>query len=258
MNKALEKEWNQLIKQEQKLINKYKNKKDSKLNQYLEDKIPDKLQNTLENAFSKAFSLVFEKGTTFIEKTFYKENIQNEYKINEMSSSLYKNRKALKKFSKNAKKSNNINIGISSFSGIGLGLLGIGLPDIALFVGILFKSIYEIALNYGFEYESDDEKKFILFLIKTSLSNSYDIEKNNSFINEVIENKNKITLSIDECIKDTSKYLSKELLYMKFIQGIPLVGAIGGLYDAIYLKRISKYVEIKYRRRFYYKKIMNK
>ena len=38
---------------------------------------------------------------------------------------------------------------------------------------------------------------------------------------------------------------------MKFLQGIPVVGAVGGAYDAVYLKRVAEYAELKYRRRFY-------
>ena len=40
---------------------------------------------------------------------------------------------------------------------------------------------------------------------------------------------------------------------MKFLQGIPIVGAAGGAYDAIYMKKVVKYAEMKYRRRFYEK-----
>ena len=42
----------------------------------------------------------------------------------------------------------------------------------------------------------------------------------------------------------------KELLYMKFLQGIPVVGAVGGAYDAVYMKRITEYAELKYRHRY--------
>lgn len=41
---------------------------------------------------------------------------------------------------------------------------------------------------------------------------------------------------------------------MKFLQGIPVVGAVGGAYDVIYMKQINKYGELKYRRRFFYNK----
>jgi hypothetical protein len=56
---------------------------------------------------------------------------------------------------------------------------------------------------------------------------------------------------VEEAIKSAAGCLSKELLYMKFLQGIPVVGAIGGAYDAIYMKQIMEYAELKYRRRFY-------
>ena len=38
-----------------------------------------------------------------------------------------------------------------------------------------------------------------------------------------------------EQIKETSAVLSGELLYMKFLQGIPVAGVIGGAYDSVYL-----------------------
>ena len=38
---------------------------------------------------------------------------------------------------------------------------------------------------------------------------------------------------------------------MKFLQGIPVVGAVGGIYDAVYMKQVMEYAELKYRRRFY-------
>lgn len=45
---------------------------------------------------------------------------------------------------------------------------------------------------------------------------------------------------------------------MKFLQGIPIVGAAGGAYDAVYMKQIVKYAEMKYRRRFYSKRRMER
>ena len=49
---------------------------------------------------------------------------------------------------------------------------------------------------------------------------------------------------------EASHALSSELLYMKFLQGIPIAGIIGGMYDAVYLKRIADYADMKYKRRF--------
>lgn len=54
--------------------------------------------------------------------------------------------------------------------GIGLGVLGIGLPDIPLFTGMVLKSIYETAISYGFPYDTEEEQCYILKLISTALS----------------------------------------------------------------------------------------
>lgn len=51
-------------------------------------------------------------------------------------------------------------------------------------------------------------------------------------------------------IDQTARSLSGELLYMKFLQGIPLAGAVGGAYDVIYLHRIQTYARMKYHKRF--------
>ena len=40
------------------------------------------------------------------------------------------------------------------------------------------------------------------------------------------------------------------LLYMKFLQSIPIVGAVGGAYDFVYMKQINEYARIKYHKRF--------
>ena len=41
---------------------------------------------------------------------------------------------------------------------------------------------------------------------------------------------------------------------MKFLQGVPIVGIVGGAYDVVYLKMITEYANLKYKRRFLLKK----
>lgn len=251
---ALQKEWLKLVRQEQIYLQKKMQKTDSKLNKLLADKVPANLQNTLDTAFSKAFYVVFEKGTTVIEKTYKKEELEQTYQINEYAAKVRGNRKSLKAFSKKASGAGNLNLLISGVSGIGLGVLGIGIPDIVLFTGLLLKGVYEIALNFGFDYESEEEKKFILLMIQGALSYGKELEEINDELNLFIENGTFVRQrSLEQCIDETAGCLSKELLYMKFLQGIPIVGAAGGAYDAIYMRQVVKYAELKYRRRFYLK-----
>ncbi len=55
---------------------------------------------------------------------------------------------------------------------------------------------------------------------------------------------------IDYQIAAAANSVSKEMLYMKFVQGIPIIGIAGGLTNTVYLKKIVDYAELKYRRRF--------
>lgn len=252
----LEKEWAKVEKQEQLYMQKRMEKKDSRLNQLLEKKVPENLQKTLDTAFSKAFYLIFEKGTGVIEKTYKRDELEKTYQINEFAAQVRNNRKSLKTFSKKASGAGNLNMLISGVSGIGLGVLGIGIPDIVLFTGLMLKSIYEIALNYGFDYEKEEEKQFILLLIRGAISYGDELHEVNDELNYFMETghftRSKV---LGDSINEAAGGLSKELLYMKFLQGIPVVGAAGGAYDVIYMKQVVKYAEMKYRRRFYNKRM---
>lgn len=249
---SIEKEWKKLQKQEIDFLVKNIRREESALNQLLEDKVPEGLQGTLDKAFFKAFQLVFEKGTGVIEKTYNKEKIEIDYQLGEIKADMTNDRKELKAFSSKAKTSGAVNTLVSGASGVGLGVLGIGVPDILLFTGMMLKNVYQIALNFGFGYESEDEKKFILLLIQGALSSGNDLREINNeadlFIDKGVFGAED---DLQTRIKAAAECMSKELLYMKFLQGIPFVGAVGGAYNAIYMRRISKYAELKYRRRFY-------
>ena len=247
----IEKEWELLLKKEAKLYQSKQEKKDSKVNQLLAEKVPEKLQQTLDTAFYKAFLMIFEKGTKVIEKTYEKKEMETVYKVREYEEDLRRSRKALKAFSKQANSKGTENVLLSGVSGIGMGMLGIGLPDIPIFTGMLFRSIYEIALSYGYEYESEQEQYFILLLIQGAAAYGEEFleieETIHCFIQEPYV---PIGYEKAEHAKVAAGGLSKELLYMKFLQGIPIVGAVGGVYDVIYMNRVTEYAKLKYGRRF--------
>lgn len=248
-------EWEKVQKREQKFLKERKEKKDSFLNQKLADKVPSKLQGTLDKAFAKAFGMIFEKGTEIIEKTYRKAELQKTYKINEYTDQIRQSKKSLKTFGKRAENSGRVNILVSGVAGVGMGIAGIGIPDIPVFTGMILKSIYEIALNYGYEYETEGERRFILMIIQGAVSYGKEMYEINDDIDDYILNV-EVPEMYDEKkqIEQTAAKLSKELLYMKFLQGIPVVGAVGGVYDVIYLKRITEYAHIKYKKRFLIKK----
>ena len=251
----IDQEWDRNQKKERKFLSLGEQKEASFLNQMLAEKVPDKMQGTLEKAFAKAFGVIFEQGTGIIEKTYKKDELQKEFKINEYANEIHQSKKSLKVFEKKAGSSGRMNLVLSGATGIGMGILGIGIPDIPLFTVMVLRSIYEIALSYGFEYESEAERRFILMLIQGAVFYGSEMLEVNDQIDMYI-NTGTVPCGYAEKvqIKRTAAGLSKELLYMKFLQGIPIIGAVGGFYDAIYMKRITKYANLKYKKRF----LMNK
>ena len=63
-------------------------------------------------------------------------------------------RAGLRRLYSGARRANAANTLLTTAEGIGLGALGIGLPDIALFLGVLLRGLYSTAMNYGFNCSS--------------------------------------------------------------------------------------------------------
>ena len=87
------------------------------------------------------------------------------------------------------------------------------------------------------------------------LEESDKFEKQNDELNRFIDEVDKYEFvvekeDIDYQIAAAANSVSKEMLYMKFVQGIPVIGIAGGLTNTMYLKKIVDYAELKYRRRF--------
>ena len=138
------KELEKVEKKEEAFLSKRADKKETYLNNLLANKVPEKLQSTLDAAFAKAFRMIFEKGTAVIEKTYNKEAREQNFQISEYSAEVKKNRRSARVFSKKAASTGRINMALSGISGIGMGALGVGLPDIPIFTAMILKSIYEI------------------------------------------------------------------------------------------------------------------
>ena len=273
-------EWKALVKREERFITAARHQKEPLLNRKLERFVPEKLEDTLNLAFYKAFELIFNRGTSIIEKTYRKEDMENTYKVNAYAAGLKESRKTMKAFSREAGKNKVRNLAAA---------------DIPLFTGMVLKSIYETAISYGFSYDTAEEQCYILKLISTALSRGDAAESGNrsldamgrlirtgtplseTALSETALSETTLsgtplpgtfcgqdglaalpggpeshdTASLrTSLMQQASHALSSELLYMKFLQGIPIAGIIGGVYDAVYLKRIADYADMKYKRRF--------
>lgn len=234
--KEIRKELRRIRNREAELLLKYKYGKRISLESILNKYLPDTLEETLDSAFREAFKVVFAKGSSIINKTF------NEKKLRESKGT---DAEAQMLWAKDML--------LTGVEGTGLGLLGVGLPDIPVFTAMLLRTIYQTALSYQFEYTTKTEQVFILHLIEAALARGKKSEELSSrldeFMREIDEDGFEYYGSINDQIAVTSKAMSDEMLYLKFVQTIPVVGVAGGLSNPIYLNRIKSYADVKYRKR---------
>ncbi len=253
-----QKELINVINKENKFIKSSMKPLDIKIVNDIKEKVPTKLEQTLEKAFLKAFDIVFIKGTNLIEKSYSKEKILNEYLKNDEKTLKYNDRKSLKYINSKSNSKANINIAFSTFKGAGFGILGIGPMDIPLFLSQILKSIYEISISFGYDYTQEKEKIFILKIIYTSLLEDNRIISNNIILDKMIRNDNEYKqYHLEDEIKNVSNILCTKLLVSKFVQGLPLIGVAGGVYDGIFLDKILKFAKLKYYHRYLYNKTLN-
>lgn len=245
-----EREWKKLKKSEKAFLERNCTVQPARWQEKIEQHVPEKLNDTLKAGFCKAFRLIFDKGTGIIETTYNRKKKEENYKINEYTARVKSNRRSLRAFERQAKGSKGVNMAVSTVEGIGMGVIGMGIPDIPVFIGVVLKGIYEIALSYGFSYDTQEEQIFILKLIETSLSHGTDLLAENAELDTWIREPFSFEVSRKEQIQKTADVLAEEMLYLKFIQGIPLVGVAGGLFDVVYQKKITDFAELKYHKRF--------
>ena len=60
---------------------------------------------------------------------------------------------------------------------------------------------------------------------------------------------------LEEQIRETASVFAMDMLILKFIQGLPVVGIFGGMANPIYYNRVLKYVQLKYRKRYLLKQM---
>lgn len=249
---AQNREMTAVMRQELRLWRAARRRQIPQWKQKLEQMVPDKARRGLEQAFGRGFSLIFSKGVGVIEKTYPKQDLQSDYAIRDYAFRLKGRRRELKQIHRGAGRLNLRNLTATTIEGVGLGLLGIGMPDVAVFLGVLFRGIYETALSYGFAYESPAEKLLILKMMEAALSSGDDWARSNEQVDQMLvrEMADITPAELEEQIRRTAAAFSVELLLLKFIQGIPVAGVLGGAGNTVYYHRIMQYVQLKYRKRY--------
>lgn len=166
----IEKELDHIARREARLTKQAQQYQTARWKENLEQKIPPRVHTNLQTAFCKAFELIFEKGTGLIEKTYSRSEMELDFQVHDYAVGLKGGKKELRGLKTDIRRGNLVNMAVSAVEGVGLGALGIGLPDIALFLSVILKGTYETAVRYGFSYDTPREKLFILKMLEASMA----------------------------------------------------------------------------------------
>ena len=253
----LKKELSRLEKTEEKLRLAAMNGTSSSWKNELEKRLPEKVYAGIESAFCKAFSLTFDQGRAIIEKSYNKDSLSADHSIRDYAISVKGGRREIRNISKSANRAGLINLAVTTLEGVGLGALGIGLPDIVFFISTLLKGTYETAINYGFGYESREEQYLILKMLSVPLKNSEDWEYSDMEIERLMQEGVGDISDKDfaDQMKATASVFALDMLALKFLQGIPVIGLFAGAANPVYYRKISQYVNLKYQKHYYLKKL---
>ena len=160
-------------------------------------------------------------------------------------------RRSLRMLDAAGKRSKLLNSAVTTVEGIGLGILGVGIPDIPVFLSMLLKGMYETAASYGYDYNKKEEQILILRMIAAGLADGPEKRKADSLVEEWLGFMPASTaLTFEDEVKRAAEALSNAMLMAKFIQGLPVVGAAGGLSNPVVYQKVSQYASLKYKKRY--------
>lgn len=217
----------------------------------LNEKVPEKVRAGLESAFRKAFSVVLEKGSSLIGKTFNRDEAEKDHQVRDFAVRLKGSRKELRRVRGGAARADIVNVAATTVEGAGLGFVGVGLPDIVLFISVILKGIYECAAHYGREHTDPRERYLILKMIEASLSRRDDWVRLNGEVDELLMNGYiPSEEELQEQVRRTADACAMDMLLQKFFQGLPVIGVLGGIANPVYYSKITGYAKTKYHKAY--------
>lgn len=225
----------------------------------LRSKIPNTVRSKLEYAFEKAFSLLFgPEGTRFLEHTYARKKLEAQAELWQAPLSPAQARQALGEMERSVGLTRPLETAAAGAEGVVLGLLGVGLPDIPVLLAWLLRSLYRDATRYGFSYESPAERVYLLLLLQGALTEG-EVRRELSLradrLGRGLDHGWEVSFCLEEEVRKASVLLSERLLLVKFIQGLPVVGVVGGLSNLSLSAAVSEYGTLKYKKRFLERKV---
>ena len=238
-------------RREQRFLAQYAERPERWLDRTVEAHVPETFINTLQAAFEKAVALVFDKGAGVVMGRRHRADRREAYQLRLYAAGLRESRRNLRAFARDAGRASRGSVLLSGAAGVGLGLLGMTLPDIPLVTALLLKCVYETAESFGFPCTEDGERIYALRVMETALSYGDELERGSRALETFAQTGAwPEPVSLDGQIRAAACRLAETMLYGKALQNIPVAGAVGGAGDFVCLRRVRRYAAIQYEKRF--------
>ena len=185
-------------------------------------------------------------------KTYDADALKSEYAQKRVGVQTQGDRSLIKRLRKPSEKRYLKSLGVATTEGIGLGLLGIGLPDIPILIGNMIRTCTVSAQSHGLNTDRTDEQVYMLRLIRLAAMPTDERRAANrqlDALGEAIDAGTEAHFDLEEEMRLTSERLSMTLLFSRFVMGLPVVGVAGGLYNPVIVSQLHQLAEVKYEAR---------
>lgn len=204
----------------------------------IRERIPPQLHETLSAAFAKSFALLFSRGIPG-NAAGQAASAQEPGRAPTL--------RQVRQIGAQAARGQRTTQALSGISGVGMGLLGIGLPDIPILLATLLRTAAQTAHRCGFGTETTGERLFLLRLLRTAVETGETQRRHHAQLFRLAEKLDagvRFTGPLDEEIRRTADALAGAMLLAKFVQGIPVVGAAGGAANFVLTGRVAQYAAL--------------
>ena len=206
-----QREWARQLREENRWRRKALHRQPGELQARIAEKVPETVRDTLTAAFGAAFSAAL-AGEPLLRRTASPKaearrlaRAEEQLRTPERFSSVRgTGRSAV--FSAAA---------ASAVRGSGLGLLGIGLPDIPLFAASLLRSLGQIARGYGYITSTRKERRIMLLVLDAALTGGMEYPALSDQLDQALSGTELTGLSEQELADRVAGKLAEELLAAK-------------------------------------------
>lgn len=211
--------------------------------------IPKKAQAALTAAFARGLDLVLKKGDWLIRRGIDETEIAQTFYEQDSKVRQKPCAKHLRTLGTRARQVRRSGSGAALAEGVGLGVLGIGLPDIPIFSRIAARDLSNrIVLWCRCAGKTrTDISHAAAFLCGCAAAER---QERLDWLAQEIQAGREISECLEAVQREAAESLAQGMLTAKFIQGLPIVGVAGGIYNLPLYHRITGYAVLQYQKRY--------